>query len=392
MKYLIGLFSVLILLFSCKEAQQNEALEQVEPQYEKVKSDITKPISDTTSEEDQIEKQEKSKPKNSEAVRIVSAEQATIEIFKEAAPSVCYINTSNLRRDYYSRNVYEQPSGSGSGFIWDKEGHVVTNYHVIKGASKATVTLADHTTYDAKLVGIEPNKDLAVLKIDAPRNSLIPLPPGTSNDLTVGQYVYAIGNPFGLDQTLTTGVISALGREIKSLTGRPIRDVIQTDAAINPGNSGGPLLDTQGKLIGVNTQIYSPSGASAGIGFSIPVDEVSWVVPDLIKYGEVRRPILGVSLLPSQYARDFGVTSGVMVAELVKGGPAEKAGLFPLRRSRRGDVSKGDIITRLNDKSIEDYNDLVLTLEKYNPGDLITLGVLRDEEEIKIELTLGESN
>ncbi len=323
--------------------------------------------------------------------RFISAEQATIDLFERAAPSVCYINTSNLKRDYYSRNVYEQPSGSGSGFIWDKSGHIVTNYHVIKGASKAIVTLSDHTTYQATLVGVDPNKDLAVLKIDAPKSKLTPIPTGISNNLRVGQFVYAIGNPFGLDHTLTTGVISALGREIQSLTGRPIRDAIQTDAAINPGNSGGPLLDSQGNLIGVNTQIYSPSGASAGIGFSIPVDEVNWVVPDLIKFGEVRRPVLGVSLLPSQYANDFGLKSGVMIANVIKNGPAEKAGLMALRQSSGGDWLKGDIITRLNGKEIKDYNDLVLALEKYEPGANVSLGLERDGKKITKQIILGES-
>lgn len=326
-----------------------------------------------------------------ETTRVISAEQATIEIFETAAPSVCFINTSNLQRDYYSRNVYEQPAGSGSGFLWDRSGHIVTNYHVIKGASKATVTLSDHTTYQATLVGVEPNKDLAVLKIDAPVSKLIPLPTGISSNLRVGQFVYAIGNPFGLDHTLTTGVISALGREIKSLTGRPIRDVIQTDAAINPGNSGGPLLDSQGRLIGVNTQIYSPSGASAGIGFSIPVDEVNWVVPDLIKFGEVRRPVLGVSILPAQYANDFGLESGVMIADVIKGGPAEKAGLYAVRQSSNGDWLQGDVITDLADIQIKDYNDLVLALEKYQPGDKVGLKLQRNGKLINKEITLGIS-
>lgn len=329
--------------------------------------------------------------KQEKAVRIVSGEQATIELFEQAAPSVCFINTSNITRDYYSRNVYEQPAGSGSGFIWDRDGHIVTNYHVIKGASKATVTLSDHTSYTASLVGVEPNKDLAVLKIDAKPSKLKPIKAGRSENLKVGQFVYAIGNPFGLDHTLTTGVISALGREIKSLTGRPIRDVIQTDAAINPGNSGGPLLDSQGALIGVNTQIYSPSGASAGIGFSIPVDEVNWVVPDLIKYGEVRRPVLGISLLPSQYAADFGVNTSLMIADVVVGGPADKAKLNPIRRSNNGRWSKGDVIKKLGSKSVTSYNDLILALEKYQPGETIDLVVNRNGKDLKKSIVLGES-
>ncbi len=321
----------------------------------------------------------------------VSNEDATINLFKEAAPSVCYINTSSYATDYWNRRVYEQPSGSGSGFIWDEQGHIVTNYHVIQGASKATVTLSNQKTYEASLVGVEPNKDLAVLKISV-ENELIPIPIGTSDNLQVGQFVYAIGNPFGLDQTLTTGVISALGREIESLTQRPIRDVIQTDAAINPGNSGGPLLDSKGRLIGVNTQIYSPSGASAGIGFSIPVDVVKWVVPDLIKFGEVKRPAIGVSLLPQQYAQRFGVEKGIMISDLVKNGPAQKAGLKALKRKRNGSWQIGDIITGINNKKTNSYDDLVLCLEKYEPGEVVEVNILRGEEELTLPITLGESD
>ena len=190
---------------------------------------------------------------------IVTEEEATIKLFEESAPSVVFITTSTVRQDYWSRNVTEIPAGNGSGFIWDREGHIVTNYHVIEKADIAQVTLSDQTTWDAELIGIEPNKDLAILKIKAPDTKLKPIPVASSHDLRVGQSVFAIGNPFGLDQTLTTGVISALGREIQSIGGRPIRGVIQTDAAINPGNSGGPLLDSNGRLIGVNTMIYSPS-------------------------------------------------------------------------------------------------------------------------------------
>ena len=321
-------------------------------------------------------------------IRIVDGEQATIELFEAAAPSVCYITTSNLQRDYWSRNIQEIPSGSGSGFIWDEDGHIVTNYHVISNASKAKVTLSDRTTWPATLVGVEPNKDLAVLKIEAPREKLKALPVTTSTSLKVGQFVYAIGNPFGLDQTLTTGVISALGREIKSLTGRPIRDVIQTDAAINPGNSGGPLLDSQGRLIGVNTQIYSPSGASAGIGFSIPVDEVNWVVPDLIKYGEVKRPVLGVSLLPETYAAQFGVNEGVMIASLVEGGPAERAGLKAITQDKDGSFISGDIIKKVNGVQVNNFNELVLALEKFNPGQKIKIEIVRDNKELTKEVEL----
>ena len=219
-------------------------------------------------------------------------EKATINLFQEAAPSVVFINTSTFEKDYFTMNIAEIPKGSGSGFIWDTEGHIVTNYHVIENADKATVTLSDQSTWNAKLIGFAPSKDLAVLKIDVPTKMLSPLPVGKSHDLLVGQTVLAIGNPFGLDQTLTTGIISALGREVNGAGGFPIKDAIQTDAAINPGNSGGPLLNSSGELIGVNTAIYSPSGAYAGIGFSIPVDAVRWIIPELVKYGKIKRPLV----------------------------------------------------------------------------------------------------
>jgi S1-C subfamily serine protease len=216
-------------------------------------------------------------------------EKGTISLFKTISPSVAYITTTAVRRELFSLRPLEVPQGAGSGFVWDENGYIVTNFHVIADAQGARVTLADRSTWPAQLVGVEPDKDVAVLKIDAPKHLLPPIPIGTSNDLQVGQKVFAIGNPFGFDQTLTTGVISGLGREIESMTRRPIQGVIQTDAAINPGNSGGPLLDSAGRLIGVNTAIYSPSGVYAGIGFAIPVDTVNEVVPQLIQQGRKAR-------------------------------------------------------------------------------------------------------
>ncbi|MBK9255209.1 MAG: trypsin-like peptidase domain-containing protein [Saprospiraceae bacterium] len=322
---------------------------------------------------------------------LTSSEDATIRLFEEAAPSVCFITTSTLQQDYWNRNVTEIPSGSGSGFIWDKQGHVITNFHVIQNAAKVTVTLSDRTTWDAEVVGTEPGKDLAVLKIKTSADKLTPILVGQSSTLKVGQSVFAIGNPFGLDQSLTTGVISALGREIRSISGRPIRDVIQTDAAINPGNSGGPLLDSSGRLIGVNTMIYSPSGASAGIGFSIPVDEVNWVVSDLIKYGVVKRPVLGVELLHPSYAQNWGI-DGAMIMALSPGGAAEKAGLKPTQRRNNGEIIFGDIIIKVNDKPVKDNNDLILALEKMNPGDKVNLRIIRDEKEKDLVVQLGSPN
>src|SRR5688572_20773324 len=216
-----------------------------------------------------------------------SDEQSTIELFKRTSPSVVHVTSVDVRRGRLSLNMFEIPQGTGSGFIWDSEGHVVTNFHVIQNGSRAEVTLNDNTVWRASIVGTAPDKDVAVLKIDAPRDKLTKIMVGVSNNLQVGQKVFAIGNPFGLDQTLTTGVISGLGREIQSVTKRPIQGVIQTDAAINPGNSGGPLLDSAGRLIGVNTAIYSPSGAYAGIGFAVPVDIVNRIVPQLVSHGKV---------------------------------------------------------------------------------------------------------
>ncbi len=206
---------------------------------------------------------------------LAADEKSTIALFRQASPSIVHITAVSVARDLFTLNLLQIPEGTGSGLVWDDTGNIVTNYHVIQNAGAAQVTLADQSTWKARLVGIAPDKDLAVLKIDAPKSRLRPIPIGTSKDLQVGQSAFAIGNPFGLDQTLTTGVVSALGREIESVTRRPIQGVIQTDAAVNPGNSGGPLLDSAGRLIGVNTAIYSPSGASVGIGFAIPVDTVN---------------------------------------------------------------------------------------------------------------------
>ncbi len=317
---------------------------------------------------------------------MTAQEEHTIRLFEQAAPSVCFITTSTLRRSYYSRNIQEIPSGSGSGFVWNKDGHIVTNFHVIQNADKATVTLSDGTTYEATKVGQEPAKDLAVLKIDAPRNKLTPIPVGTSSNLRVGQNVYAIGNPFGLDQTLTTGVVSALGREINSVAGIPIRDAIQSDAAINPGNSGGPLLNSSGQLIGVNTAIYSPSGASAGIGFSIPVDVVSWVVPDLIQYGRVNRPLIGVEL-----ARPLRDIEGAVVLNVVEDSPAEAAGLRGTALDNSGNLVLGDIIVAVNNDPITNNSDLYLALEKYRAGDEVTVSVQRDSDLYDFPIRLKSS-
>jgi S1-C subfamily serine protease len=300
---------------------------------------------------------------------------------------VVNITAIGVQRDLFTLNLYQIPQGTGSGFVWDTRGNVITNFHVIQNADAAQVTLADQSNWRARVVGVAPDKDLAVLRIDAPANRLQPIPIGTSKDLHVGQSVFAIGNPFGLDQTLTTGVISALNREIESITRRPIQGVIQSDAAINPGNSGGPLLDSAGRLIGVNTAIYSPSGASAGIGFAIPVDTVNRIVPELIRSGKITRPGLGVQIADEQIAQRLGV-SGVLVVDVAKGSAASKAGIQPTRRDSEGRLRLGDVIVAIDGKNVVTPNDLFLLLEKYKVGDIVTVSLLRDGKTVQAKVAL----
>lgn len=315
-------------------------------------------------------------------------ERSITELFEEASPAVAYITSVALRRDFFRFNVMEIPSGTGSGFVWDDRGNIVTNFHVIRDADRAEVTLADGSTWPADLVGFAREKDLAVLHIDAPRSKLRPISIGSSSDLKVGQTVLAIGNPFGYDQTLTTGIVSALGREIVSPEGIPIRDVIQTDAAINPGNSGGPLLDSAGRLIGVNTAIVSPSGAYAGIGFAIPVDTVNWVVPQLIAWGRVQRPTLGVELASDHVVRRAGI-EGAVVIGVDSGSGAEKAGIRPAYRDRRGRVVVGDVIVSIGGEPVRSGGELGLVLESFREGDTVTVTVQREGEEKNLRVTLG---
>jgi len=321
---------------------------------------------------------------------LMADELNNIAVFRAASPSVVNITALGLERDLFSRNVQQVPQGTGTGFVWDTAGHLVTNYHVIQDAAGARVTLSDQSSYKAELVGAFPDRDLAVLKIVAPAAKLKPLPVGSSRDLQVGQQVYAIGNPFGLDQTLTTGIVSALNREIESVTRRVIRGAIQTDAAINPGNSGGPLLDSAGRLIGVNTAIFSPSGASAGIGFAIPVDEVNRIVPRLIRDGRMVRPALGVTGGGAEINRALGLPKGVPLVRIQRGGPAAKAGLKAFARGDGG-IVQGDVITAINDEPIEDADDMLNALEKLNPGDSATLTLWRAGATRRVSVVLSES-
>jgi S1-C subfamily serine protease len=319
--------------------------------------------------------------------RISDAERSTVELFQHASPSVVFITSLTVRRSAFRFNLMEIPRGSGSGFVWDDAGHVVTNFHVVEGGDTVQVTLADQSTWKAKLVGTAPEKDLAVLEIDVPADRLHPIPIGTAGDLLVGQQVFAIGNPFGFDHTLTTGVISALGREIESAARIPIRDVIQTDAAINPGNSGGPLLDSSGRLIGVNTAIYSPSGAYAGIGFAIPVDTVQWVVPDLIRYGRVMRPSLGVQVANPQITAQLGI-AGALVLDVLAGSSAERAGIRPTVRDERGQVVLGDIIVAIDGQPVHNAGDLVLILEQKEAGDAVAVTIERGGKQRDVRIVL----
>ena len=320
-------------------------------------------------------------------------EQLTIDIFKQASPSVVYIISAEVvQRGRFSLDTMQIPRGTGTGFIYDSQGHIVTNHHVAAAGHRWRVALADGTDWDGELVGYAPDKDLAVLRINAPADQLKPLAVGSSKDLQVGQKVFAIGNPFGLDQTLTTGIVSALGREIRSMTDRAIEDVIQTDAAINPGNSGGPLLDSAGRLIGVNTQIASPSGASAGIGFAIPVDTVNRIVPELIRHGQIQRPRLGVIIWPEHAARSLGVR-GVLLREVNPGSSAERAGLRGTILDRMGGKHQiGDLITKIDDRTVSNSDDLLDALVQYNVEDEVKVTYLRDGKERTTTVRLQASN
>ncbi|MDJ0832140.1 MAG: trypsin-like peptidase domain-containing protein [Gammaproteobacteria bacterium] len=321
---------------------------------------------------------------------LAESERNTIDIFDLSSQSVVFITTSQRVMDFWTRNIFNVERGTGSGVLWDEHGHLVTNNHVIDQASEANVRLIDGRSYKAVLIGSSPAHDLAVLRINVPFNLPPAIPIGTSNDLKVGQKVLAIGNPFGLDHTLTTGVVSALDRSIEGDNGGSIDHLIQTDAAINPGNSGGPLLDSAGRLIGINTAIYSPSGAYAGIGFAVPVDTVNRVVPQLIAKGKYIRPTLGINVdqdINQQIMQQLDL-EGVLVLRVEPNSAAERAGLQATSVDQNGDVIPGDVILSINGEQIEDVNDLLSLLDQFNIGQQVTLQIWRLGQELEVEVML----
>ncbi|PID34324.1 MAG: 2-alkenal reductase [Thiotrichales bacterium] len=319
-------------------------------------------------------------------------ELRTIQVFELNSPSVVYISTTQRVVNMWTRNVSERPSGTGTGFVWDDSGHIVTNFHVVSGHRTAKVRLSDQRMFDAAVIGASPEHDLAVLKLLDGRDIPPPVKIGSSHDLRVGQKVLAIGNPFGLDHTLTTGVVSALDRSIDGAN-NTMDSLIQTDAAINPGNSGGPLLDSSGRLIGVNVAIYSPSGASAGIGFALPVDTVNRVIPKLVQHGRYIRPILGIRMNDdvSRQVSERLDTKGVLVLQVERGSPASRAGIRGTRLAANDDLLLGDLILSIDGKAIEKSSDLTEIMDNHRLNDVVTVRLLRNGSEIvdvDIKLTL----
>ncbi len=320
-------------------------------------------------------------------------EQATIELFKNASPSVVNITTSRIARDRYQLRPLEVPQGTGSGIVWDARGYILTNFHVIQSADRATVRFDNQKEYEARLVGYAADYDMAVLKIEAPGEELHAVPVGTSADLQVGQKTFAIGNPFGLDHTLSTGVISGLHREITSPSGLPISDVIQTDAAINPGNSGGPLLDSAGRLIGMNTAIASPTHSSAGIGFAVPVDTINLVVPGLIRKGNTdhdRRPVLGIRAAAPPIAKSLGV-EGVVIEIVEPGSGAESAGMRSLAYDDKNRPI-ADVITAVGGVRVKKIDQIWEIMGEHKAGDVVPVEVLRDGKTMHMDVKLSDAN
>lgn len=331
-------------------------------------------------------------PISSEGTALLENEKNTISIFKNSVDAV--VNVSNIqiaRRGFFDMDPSEVPAGAGTGFVWDNDGHIVTNYHVVRGGDKFVINFHNNSKqYEAVVVGTEPRKDIAVLKVKELPSKFKPLSVGTSGSLSVGQKALAIGNPFGLDHTLTEGIISALDRKIEGIGGVKIHGMIQTDCSINPGNSGGPLIDSSGTLIGMNTMIFSASGSSAGVGFAVPVDTIKRIVPDLIKFGKVNRPGLGIALLEDNYKGYFNVSKGLVIKYVDPTSPAGKLGLKGMSRDPRGRYYIGDVLLKLDGKEVNSYDDIYNLLENYKIGQEVSITYLRDEKNISTKITLTQ--
>lgn len=320
-------------------------------------------------------------------------EQNNIEIYRTLSPGVVNVHSTSFSRDFFG--YVEPQEGSGSGSILDQEGNILTNYHVIERAEKVSVSLGGQKTYAARVIGGDPDTDLAVIRlVEKPREALTVVPLGDSDKLIVGQKVLAIGNPFGLDRTLTTGVISGLQRPIRARNGRPIEGAIQTDASINPGNSGGPLLDSHGRMIGINSQILSPSGASAGVGFAVPVNIAKRIVPQLLRDGLVRRPKLGITTRNVESLRsqvDLPVAEGVLIWQIAQGGAAANAGLRGLTQTEEGEVELGDIIVAIDNEKVANSDDLYRVLDKRQVGQTVSVSIVRNGRPLTLPVRLLES-
>lgn len=322
---------------------------------------------------------------------LIEDEKNTINIFKSNVHSVVNVSSIQTKRNIWYYGDIDVPAGQGSGIVWNKKGYIVTNFHVVQGGNKFQISFHnDQNQYEAQVIGVEPNKDIAVLKLLKTPKKFKPVTIGSSKDLEVGQKTVAIGNPFGLDNTLTQGIVSALERKIEGVGGVKIQGMIQTDASINPGNSGGPLLDSSGKLIGMNTVIYSSSGSSSGVGFAVPIDTIKRIVPQLIKHGKVIRPGLLIGILPEHAKRRFGITKGIAITYIEEGGPADKAGLQGMTRDRRGRYYLGDIITKVDGKEVNSFDDIYQVLDKKSIGDTVEVEFIRDDKLSKVQVTLSD--
>jgi len=319
---------------------------------------------------------------------LATDEQNNVEVYRALSPGVANITSTVVQQGFFGD--VEEGQGSGSGSVIDDQGHILTNYHVIEGAQRLSVSLGGTKKYPARVIGGDPDTDLAVIQIDAPRDQLTVVPLGDSDKLVVGQKVLAIGNPFGLDRTLTTGVISGLQRPIRARNNRPIDAAVQTDASINPGNSGGPLLDSHGRMIGINSQILSPAGGSVGVGFAIPVNTAKRVVPQLIEFGRVRRPKLGVGTRDVNSLRNMPVADGVLIMQVAPGSPAAAAGLRETTASMDGGVDLGDIIVAIDGEKVTNQDDLYRILDKHQIGDSVRVEIVRGNGRVTVPVRLTE--